>query len=167
MMIKNISKNTQFLIKITMIVVVIFFLDQWTKNWIIENLSLYEKISISNFFNLTHQQNTGAAFSFLAEAGGWQRWFLSIVAMIVSGYIAYWLYELKNSTQWFLIYGLSLGLGGALGTVFDRIRLGYVTDFLQLFIGNWPFPSFNIADAAITIGAIFIIIDAIIETRSD
>ena len=167
MMIKNISKNTQFLIKITMIVVVIFFLDQWTKNWIIENLSLYEKISISNFFNLTHQQNTGAAFSFLAEAGGWQRWFLSIVAMIVSGYIAYWLYELRNSTQWFLIYGLSLVLGGALGNVFDRIRLGYVTDFLQVFIGNWPFPSFNIADAAITIGAIFIIIDAIIETRSD
>tara|TARA_B100001094_G_C18191166_1_gene807339 strand:+ start:3904 stop:4407 length:504 start_codon:yes stop_codon:yes gene_type:complete len=167
MMIKNISKNTQFLIKITMIVVVIFFLDQWTKNWIIENLSLYEKISISNFFNLTHQQNTGAAFSFLAEAGGWQRWFLSIVAMIVSGYIAYWLYELRNSTQWFLIYGLSLVLGGALGNVFDRIRLGYVTDFLQVFIGSWPFPSFNIADAAITIGAIFIIIDAIIETRSD
>lgn len=167
MMIKNISKNTQFLIKITMIVVVIFFLDQWTKNWIIENLSLYEKISISNFFNLTHQQNTGAAFSFLAEAGGWQRWFLSIVAMIVSGYIAYWLYELRNSTQWFLIYGLSLVLGGALGNVFDRIRLGYVTDFLQVFIGRWPFPSFNIADAAITIGAIFIIIDAIIETRSD
>jgi signal peptidase II len=166
-MIKNISKNTQFLIKITMIVVVIFFLDQWTKNWIIENLSLYEKISISNFFNLTHQQNTGAAFSFLAEAGGWQRWFLSIVAMIVSGYIAYWLYELRNSTQWFLIYGLSLVLGGALGNVFDRIRLGYVTDFLQVFIGSWPFPSFNIADAAITIGAIFIIIDAIIETRSD
>ena len=150
-----------------MIVVVIFFLDQWTKNWIIENLSLYEKISISNFFNLTHQQNTGAAFSFLAEAGGWQRWFLSIVAMIVSGYIAYWLYELRNSTQWFLIYGLSLVLGGALGNVFDRIRLGYVTDFLQVFIGSWPFPSFNIADAAITIGAIFIIIDAIIETRSD
>jgi len=167
MMIKNISKNTQFLIKITMIVVVIFFLDQWTKNWIIENLSLYEKITISNFFNLTHQQNTGAAFSLLAEAGGWQRWFLSIVAMIVSGYIAYWLYELKNSTQWFLIYGLSLVLGGALGNVFDRIRLGYVTDFLQVFIGSWPFPSFNIADAAITIGAIFIIIDAIIETRSD
>jgi signal peptidase II len=166
-MIKNISKNTQFLIKITMIVVVIFFLDQWTKNWIIENLSLYEKISISNFVNLTHQQNTGAAFSFLAEAGGWQRWFLSIVAMIVSGYIAYWLYELRNSTQWFLIYGLSLVLGGALGNVFDRIRLGYVTDFLQVFIGSWPFPSFNIADAAITIGAIFIIIDAIIETRSD
>jgi len=167
MMIKNISKNTQFLIKITMIVVVIFFLDQWTKNWIIENLSLYEKITISNFFNLTHQQNTGAAFSLLAEAGGWQRWFLSIVAMIVSGYIAYWLYELRNSTQWFLIYGLSLVLGGALGNVFDRIRLGYVTDFLQVFIGSWPFPSFNIADAAITIGAIFIIIDAIIETRSD
>ena len=167
MMIRNISKNTQFLIKITMIVVVIFFLDQWTKNWIIENLSLYEKISISNFFNLTHQQNTGAAFSFLAEAGGWQRWSLSIVAMIVSGYIAYWLYELRNSTQWFLIYGLSLVLGGALGNVFDRIRLGYVTDFLQVFIGSWPFPSFNIADAAITIGAIFIIIDAIIETRSD
>jgi signal peptidase II len=166
-MIKNISKNTQFLIKITMIVVVIFFLDQWTKNWIIENLSLYEKITISNFFNLTHQQNTGAAFSLLAEAGGWQRWFLSIVAMIVSGYIAYWLYELRNSTQWFLIYGLSLVLGGALGNVFDRIRLGYVTDFLQVFIGSWPFPSFNIADAAITIGAIFIIIDAIIETRSD
>ena len=166
-MIKNISNNTQFFIKITTIVMLIFLFDQWTKNWIISNLSLYEKITISSFFNLTHQQNSGAAFSFLAEAGGWQRWFLSIVVTIVSAYISYWLYELKNSTQWFLIYGLSLVLGGALGNVFDRIRLGYVTDFLQVFIGVWPFPSFNIADAAITIGAILIIIDAILEAKDD
>ena len=89
------------------------------------------------------------------------------MATIVSAYISYWLYELKNSTQWFLIYGLSLVLGGALGNVFDRIRLGYVTDFLQVFIGGWPFPSFNIADAAITIGAILIIIDAIFEAKDN
>ena len=90
-MIKNISNNTQFFIKITTVVMLIFLFDQWTKNWIISNLSLYEKITISSFFNLTHQQNSGAAFSFLAEAGGWQRWFLSIVATIVSAYTSYWL----------------------------------------------------------------------------
>ena len=139
----------------------VFFLDQWVKFLIIENISLYEKIKINYFINITHQQNPGAAFSFLADAAGWQRWFLSIIAIAVCFYIVYWLKELEKENKILLPYGLSLVLGGALGNVFDRIMLGYVTDYIQILIFRWPFPSFNIADAAISIGAGLIIIDAI------
>ncbi len=138
-------------------------MDQWVKYWIVLNLSLYEKIGVNFFINITYQQNTGAAFSILADAGGWQRWFLSILAILVCGYIVHWLYQLRTTSQWYLSYGLSFVLGGALGNVIDRIRLGYVVDYAQVLINGWPFPSFNVADAAITIGAVLIIIDAIIN----
>ena len=118
---------------------------------------------INFFINITYQQNTGAAFSILADAGGWQRWFLSILAILVCGYIVHWLYQLRTTSQWYLSYGLSFVLGGALGNVIDRIRLGYVVDYAQVLINGWPFPSFNVADAAITLGAVLIIIDAIIN----
>ena len=139
----------------------IFLLDQWVKLIIIENISLYERVKINDFVNITHQRNPGAAFSFLADAGGWQRWFLSTIASAVCLYIVYWLKELEKENKLLLPYGLSLVLGGALGNLFDRIMLGYVTDYLQVLIFSWPFPSFNVADAAISIGAALIIIDAI------
>ena len=140
---------------------IIFLFDQWIKLIIIENISLYERVKINDFVNITHQRNPGAAFSFLADAGGWQRWFLSIIASAVCLYIVYWLKELEKENKVLLPYGLSLVLGGALGNLFDRIMLGYVTDYLQVLIFSWPFPSFNVADAAISIGAALIIIDAI------
>jgi len=139
----------------------IFLFDQWIKLIIIENISLYERVKINDFVNITHQRNPGAAFSFLADAGGWQRWFLSTIASAVCLYIVYWLKELEKENKVLLPYGLSLVLGGALGNLFDRIMLGYVTDYLQVLIFSWPFPSFNVADAAISIGAALIIIDAI------
>ncbi len=139
----------------------IFLLDQWVKLIIIENISLYERVKINDFINITHQRNPGAAFSFLSDAGGWQRWFLSTIAIAVCSYIVYWLNELKKENKVLLPYGLSLVLGGALGNLFDRIMLGYVTDYFQVLIFGWPFPSFNVADAAISIGAVLIIIDAI------
>ena len=139
----------------------IFFLDQWVKLIIIENISLYERVKVNDFINITHQRNPGAAFSFLADAGGWQRWFLSTIAIAVCLYIVYWLKELEKENKILLPYGLSLVLGGALGNLFDRIMLGYVTDYFQVLIFGWPFPSFNVADAAISIGAVLIIVDAV------
>ena len=139
----------------------IFLLDQWVKLIIIENISLYERVKINDFINITHQRNPGAAFSFLADAGGWQRWFLSTIAIVVCLYIVYWLKELEKENKILLPYGLSLVLGGALGNLFDRIMLGYVTDYFQVLIFGWPFPSFNVADAAISIGAALIIVDAV------
>tara|TARA_B100001113_G_scaffold316184_1_gene282808 strand:+ start:1464 stop:1955 length:492 start_codon:yes stop_codon:yes gene_type:complete len=139
----------------------IFLLDQWVKLIIIENISLYERVKINDFINITHQRNPGAAFSFLADAGGWQRWFLSTIAIAVCLYIVYWLKELEKENKILLPYGLSLVLGGALGNLFDRIMLGYVTDYFQVLIFGWPFPSFNVADAAISIGAVLIIVDAV------
>lgn len=139
----------------------IFLLDQWVKLIIIENISLYDRVKINDFINITHQRNPGAAFSFLADAGGWQRWFLSTIAIAVCLYIVYWLKELEKENKILLPYALSLVLGGALGNLFDRIMLGYVTDYFQVLIFGWPFPSFNIADAAISIGAVLIIVDAV------
>ena len=167
MNIKNISSESKLLIKWSSVTILIFTLDQWVKHWIVQNLSLYEKISINSFINITHQQNAGAAFSILADAGGWQRWFLSLLAILVSGYIAHWLYHLKSKPQWFLTYGLCMILGGAIGNVIDRLRFGYVIDYAQILINGWPFPSFNVADAAITVGAAFIIIDAIIQKEEN
>ena len=128
---------------------------------IIKWVPLYGKIPVNSFINITHQRNTGAAFSFLADASGWQRWFFTILATIVSAYIVWWLWRIRTEGQVILSVGLSLVLGGAIGNVIDRIVLGSVVDFIQVYIASWPFPSFNIADAAITVGAVFLIIDAL------
>jgi signal peptidase II len=135
--------------------------DQLTKWAIVEWVPLYDKIPINSFMNLTHQRNTGAAFSFLAGAGGWQRWFFVVLATAVSGLITGWLWQVRKDGQATLAAGLSLVLGGAIGNLIDRARLGYVTDFIQVWFGDWAFPSFNIADSAITVGAAFLIIDAL------
>jgi signal peptidase II len=139
--------------------------DQATKWAIIEWLPLYDKVPLNGFINLTHHQNTGAAFSFLAEAGGWQRWFFVVLATVVSGIIAVWLYRIRRDGPLILMAGLSLVLGGAIGNLIDRARLGYVTDFIQVKFAGVPFldpfPSFNVADSAITVGAAFLIIDAL------
>lgn len=135
--------------------------DQATKWAVIEWLPLYDKVPLNSFINLTHHQNTGAAFSFLAGAGGWQRWFFVVLATTVSTIIAVWLYRIRKDGPLVLMAGLSLVLGGAVGNLIDRARLGYVTDFIQVWFGEWAFPSFNVADAAISVGAAFLIIDAL------
>jgi signal peptidase II len=140
---------------------VIVILDQATKSMIVKWVGLYEKIPVNSFINITHQRNTGAAFSFLAEASGWQRWFFIVLAAAVSAYIAWWLWRIRSEAQVVLSAGLALVLGGAIGNVIDRVMLGSVVDFIQVYIGSWPFPSFNIADSAITVGAAFLIIDAL------
>ena len=140
---------------------VIAVADQLTKWAIVEWVPLYDKVPINSFINLTHQKNPGAAFSFLANAGGWQRWFFVVLASGVSVVVAVWLWRIRNAGQTVLSAGLALVLGGAIGNLVDRILLGHVTDFIQVWFGSWAFPSFNVADAGITVGAAFLIIDAL------
>ena len=143
------------------VALIIAVVDQLTKLAIIEWIPLYDRVPLNSFINLTHQKNTGAAFSFLADAGGWQRWFFVVLASGVSVVIAIWIWRIRNSGQAILSAGLALVLGGAVGNLIDRILLGHVTDFFQVWFGNWAFPSFNVADAGISVGAALLIIDAL------
>jgi signal peptidase II len=143
------------------IAIAVVVLDQATKWAIIEWVPLYGTVPINSFMNLTHQQNTGAAFSFLAGAGGWQRWFFVVLASVVSIVLIVWLWRIRKENLLILSGGLTLVLGGAVGNLIDRARLGYVTDFIQVWFGSWAFPSFNVADSAISVGAALLIIDAL------
>ena len=140
---------------------VIVVADQLTKWAVVQWIPLYDKVRINSFINLTHQKNTGAAFSFLADAGGWQRWFFITLSTTVSVVIAVWMWRIRNEGQNVLVAGLALVLGGAVGNLIDRVLLGHVTDFFQVWFGSWPFPSFNVADAGISVGAALLIIDAL------
>lgn len=135
--------------------------DLATKWAIVEWVPLYDRVPLNSFINLTHQKNTGAAFSFLANAGGWQRWFFVVLASIVSTVIVVWIWRIRKEGQVMLSLGLALVLGGAIGNLIDRIRFGHVTDFIQVWFGEWAFPSFNVADAGISVGAALLIIDAL------
>jgi len=142
------------------ITVVVIVLDQITKNMASHYLNLYESIEVMPMFNITLAHNTGAAFSFLAQEGGWQRWFFAVIAVVVSVALTIWLKTLPKTNRWLAI-SLALILGGAIGNVYDRIVLGYVVDFLDVYWGMSHFPAFNIADAGITIGAVMMAIDVI------
>jgi len=135
--------------------------DQLTKWMIVKWVPLYGQIPINSFINITHQRNTGAAFSIFADASGWQRWFFVGLATVVSVYVVIWLWRIRADGHAVLSAGLALVLGGAIGNVIDRILLGNVVDFIQVLIAGWPFPSFNVADSAISIGAAFLIFDAL------
>lgn len=141
--------------------IIVIIADQVTKWAIVEYVPLYGKVPLYDFINLTHQRNFGAAFSFLADAGGWQRWFFTILATGVSIFIGMWLWQVRHAGPVMLASGLALVLGGAVGNLIDRVRVGYVTDFIQVWFGNWAFPSFNVADSAISVGAALLIIDAL------
>jgi len=138
---------------------VVIALDQISKWWMVSWLSLYETVAVMPYFNLTMAHNHGAAFSFLAQAGGWQRWFFIGLAVVISVALIIWLAKLKPTAKWEAI-SLSLILGGAIGNVIDRILHGYVIDFLDVYIGTSHWPAFNIADAAICVGAILLILDS-------
>ncbi|HNR22068.1 MAG TPA: signal peptidase II [Steroidobacteraceae bacterium] len=140
-------------------------LDQATKLWVERSFQLYESVTLLPVFDLTYLRNTGAAFSFLAGAGGWQRWFFSLLAVGVSVGIIVWLRGVHARAQAWLAAGLALILGGALGNVIDRLRLGYVVDFVHVHWQEYYFPAFNVADAAITVGAACVIIDTLLESR--
>lgn len=160
MLIPNDSGTRRFTVWMAVALVVVLA-DQVTKLAIIDHIELYGRVALNSFINLTHQRNFGAAFSFLADAGGWQRWFFILLASAVSAVIVVWIWRIRSEGPAILAAGLALVLGGAIGNLVDRIRLGYVTDFIQVWFGSWAFPSFNVADAAITVGAALLIIDSL------
>lgn len=129
----------------------VIVLDQLSKYVVSNFLRLYETVAVLPFFSITLLHNPGAAFSFLAGAGGWQRWLFTLIALVVSIAIIVWLERLPAADKW-QAAALSLILGGALGNVMDRLRLGYVVDFLDFYYQQWHWPPFNVADSAITVG---------------
>jgi len=156
-------------------------LDQITKQWAAHSLHMYQAMEVMPMLNLFLAHNTGAAFSFLSEAGGWQRWLFTVLALVVSAGLVMWLRKLQAHERWMAV-GLAFILGGALGNVIDRILFGHVIDFIQFYyhgqsclIGFSPYqsgqqamciwPSFNLADSAISIGVAFLILDALLGLR--
>ena len=127
-------------------------MDQASKLAIDHSMQLYQSILLVPFFNLTYVHNTGAAFSFLSNAGGWQRWFFAALAVIMSAILVRWITKLEQH-ETLLAVALSLILGGAVGNLIDRVIYGYVIDFLDVYYGNAHFPAFNVADSAISVGA--------------
>ena len=134
-------------------------LDQWSKIAIDGSMRLYESIALIPGFNLTHVHNTGAAFSFLSEAGGWQRWFFAGMAGLISVVLTVWLYRLKKH-ETLLAVALSLVLGGAIGNLIDRVAYGYVIDFLDVYYQTWHWPAFNVADMAICLGVFLMLLES-------
>lgn len=141
-------------------------LDQATKYLVTRNFDLHEAVEILPFFSLVLVHNTGAAFSVLHDAGGWQRWGLSALAVAVSIAIMLWLPRLRMPS-WRLALALALILGGTLGNLCDRLVLGYVIDFLDFYIGTRHWPAFNVADSAITVGALLLIFDTLRREPAD
>ncbi|MDP7152848.1 MAG: signal peptidase II [Gammaproteobacteria bacterium] len=140
--------------------------DQLTKWLVIDALTLYQRIPILPVFDLVRLHNTGAAFSFLSEASGWQNGLFTGVAFIVSVGIVWWLVMLPSEGRRVLGLGLALVLGGAIGNVIDRLLYGYVIDFILFYYKEWSYPAFNIADSAITCGVILILYDGfVLEKR--
>ncbi|AYF88433.1 MULTISPECIES: signal peptidase II [unclassified Pseudomonas] len=138
----------------------VFVLDQASKWFFETELNLYQQIVvIPDYFSWTLAYNTGAAFSFLADSSGWQRWLFAVIALVVSGVLVVWLKRLKPEETW-LAVALALVLGGALGNLYDRVVLGHVVDFILVHWQNrWYFPAFNLADSAITVGAVMLALD--------
>ena len=142
----------------------ILALDQLTKWAIVRWMQLGDiPIEVNSFLFIVRRHNEGAAWSFLADAGGWQRWFFIVLASTVSAYIVYWLWNIRDAGNTVLSGGLALVLGGAVGNLIDRINYGYVVDFIDVYFVRWNyhFPAFNVADSAISVGAVLLIIDAL------
>ena len=144
------------------ITVILLILDQATKYWTVQALDLYESYEILSFFNFTYARNYGAAFSFLGDASGWQKYLFTAIAFGVSAFLLYSLKKNSVNKRWENI-AFSLVLSGAIGNVMDRLMFGYVVDFLDFDLGFYRWPTFNVADIAIFIGAAMIILDSILH----
>jgi signal peptidase II len=138
--------------------IAVILLDQWSK-WLAETLLVpYQPVPVLPLFNFTLAYNTGAAFSFLSDAGGWQRWFFISLTLVVVSVLLNWLWHMRAEER-LQAASISLVLGGAIVNLIDRVWLGHVIDFLDVYYGSYHWPIFNIADSAITVGVILLIID--------
>ncbi len=141
-------------------------LDQATKGLAEFYLEFLRPVPVLPSFNLTLMYNTGAAFSLLADASGWQRWFFMILAVGISAVLLVWIGRLRPG-QWLLGLALGLILGGAVGNLIDRILHGHVIDFIQIYYDRWYWPAFNIADSAITVGAVLLVVESLFGGREE
>jgi signal peptidase II len=149
---------------------IVVLLDQFTKTLILGYFQFNEGRAVTPFFNIVRAHNSGAAFSFLAGASGWQRWFFAGLGLVASGFIVWML--LRHPAQRLFCFAITMIMGGAVGNVVDRLLHGYVVDFLQfrfallepVFAGGY-FPSFNLADSAITLGAVCLVVDELLRVR--
>jgi signal peptidase II len=158
------GRGPSFLAPSLLIALVVFVLDQASKEAIVRTLARGERVPlIDGLLDLTFVFNRGAAFSFLADAGGWQRWFFTAIGACAAVFIVYLLW--RHGSQRLFAWGLALILGGALGNVVDRVLRGQVVDFVLAYWKNAYFPAFNVADSAITIGAGLLILDELIRVR--
>lgn len=142
----------------------LILVDQLTKLAVLARFQLGESLPLTSFFNLVLVYNPGAAFSFLADAGGWQKWFFVVLALAISGWIVHML--LAHPEQKRQNFALTLILGGAIGNVIDRVMYGAVVDFLDFHVAGWHWPAFNVADSAITIGAVLLVLDQLLSARN-
>jgi len=159
----TVSSTRRWLVYLLVISLIVVF-DQWTKWLISSGFELYEARPITQWFNLVLAHNTGAAFSFLSNAGGWQRWFFVVLTVVAVVVLTVWL-KRSASTAQRLRCGILLVLGGAIGNLIDRVRLGYVVDFLDVHVSGWHWPAFNVADSAIFCGMALLILDAFMDGR--
>jgi len=137
---------------------ILLALDLYTKHLVQKTFEYADKLTITSYFDLVRYHNEGAAFSFLAGAGGWQKWFFTVVAAVASIFIVYLLK--KHQTEKLFSLGLALVLAGALGNLYDRVTLGYVVDFLSFHINDFYWPAFNVADSAISVGVGILLLDS-------
>jgi len=142
---------------------IILIADQFTKVLIVGFYQLGDSTQVTSFFNVVRVHNSGAAFSFLAGASGWQRWFFTVIGMLAAALIL-WMLK-SHAGQKLFAFALACILGGAIGNVIDRVLYGYVVDFLDFHWRSWHFPAFNLADSAITIGAACLILDELLRVR--
>lgn len=143
----------------------VIVLDQFTKYWVDQYVLIGQPIKVLPFFNVALNYNTGAAFSFLGEAGGWQIYLFAAISLVVSAVLIVWLGSIKRSDG-LMASGVCLIIGGALGNFIDRVRLTYVIDFFDFHINNWHYATFNVADSAICIGAFLLILRMLWSPRS-
>ena len=141
--------------------------DQLTKWWVVTSLELYDRIPLLPVFAITRLHNTGAAFSFLAAAGGWQRWFFVVIAFAVTALVCVWLKRMPPKGQGWLAASLALIVGGAVGNVIDRVFRGHVVDFLSVHWDRWYFPAFNVADSAICVGVGVMLWANVLDIRNE
>lgn len=140
------------MLKLYLISLFVFLLDILSKNFIQKKIIYSEQVEITSFLSLVHFQNTGAAFSFLSDQGGWQRYFLIAISLLAVLYIPWLINQYKKNIL--IVIGLLLILGGAIGNLYDRISYGYVIDFIYLHIAEFYWPAFNVADSAISLGVL-------------
>jgi signal peptidase II len=165
-LVNSVVAREKTMLKWLWLAVLVLVLDQVSKQLVNSGMQLYQTIELLPFFQLTYLRNQGAAFSFLSDAGGWQRWFFIALSVTASIGISIWLKRLTAARQPEAI-AWSLVLGGALGNLIDRVLYGYVIDFLDVFYHSRHWPAFNVADSAITVGVLFLLYDGLVFARRE